>query len=189
MRNILLTSLLLLSAISYSQTQHKVVAPKQDSANTKSGWRYGKDTDQMTSDIYYTANLTSDGKTYPPSTAKYPVVLTIENYGGTNVVGFSLAKDGEFERKSGDSIVLLIRFDEEKAQHHTFTIASKLKADGIYIDYASANKFIDKIKRVKKLRISFNLSTDEVEAVGFDVDNFHWSHTGSEKRKKAPVHK
>jgi len=145
-------------------------------------WEYSSDTDKMTSEINYYASTYSDGKEYPPSTAKYPARLLIENAGGTNLFALIILKGGEIEREHPDSTTVLLRFDDEKPEVYAFAFQSKTNSTAIYRDYNSATGLIEKLRKSKYLRIKFSLKNDEDAALGFDVSTFKWSHQQTKSR-------
>lgn len=167
MRRTLLFCVLFVSTLSFAQTP----------LNTT--WKYSSDTDKMSSEIDYVASIYSDGKEYPPSIAKYPAHLLVENTGGINLFALIIAKGGEFEREYSDSTNILLRFDDEKPEVYAFAFQSKINSQTVYRDYNSAKGLIEKLKKAKYLKIKFGLSENETGAVGFDVSNFKWDHVGT----------
>jgi len=139
----------------------------------KIGWRYNTEVDKMTNDKRYFASCTSTNTLYFafPYDGGSTCDIMLRQMGKGNEVLFTVSK-GQFLMSIGGQKGMRIKFDDEKPITFSYNSASDASTDVIFIN--SPKKFIDKLKKAKKVIIESEFAFAGLHQLEFDVDGLQW---------------
>lgn len=174
---IIISALFFATSCDSPSTEETTSNPKPTTNKTVSNWEYSNEEDKMTGDTAFFAESNS------PTTAnfKFPYNeeggsrfrLTIRKNGtGSDVI--LVVSKGNFLTNIMDDTKIRIRFDNEKPESYTCKAPSDHSNETIFI--YPVKKFINKLKKAKKIFIEATFYDEGTIPVEFNVDSFKWNH-------------
>lgn len=135
-------------------------------------WQYSESKDEMTDNVVYNATILSSDMAY----------LDFPYEGGTTMKLFIRNRNGEQDAfircENGqitddyDNRTLTIRFDDDAAVN--YEVLESDDGDSEFRFIYSANKFIKRLKKAKKLKIQVQFYNNGTHVYNFDVDGLKW---------------
>jgi predicted membrane protein len=153
----------------------KVETEVKQVKKTKYQWQYSQDTDPMTSDERYFANIYSTTwlSFKFPYNGGSEAYLVVRNMDGDNEVYLKVTK-GQFISSYNYSECLRIRFDSDKPIDVFYTSPSDGSSDLIFLD--SPDELIKRIKKAKSFIIEVAFYQEGNKLLNFNYDDFVWDH-------------
>jgi len=138
-------------------------------------WIYSQNEDKMTSRITYTASIDAkDELDFPfPYNGGSVARILVRHKRGENDVLLMVSK-GQFNSNIVDGATVKVRFDHEKAKTYSCASPSDGSTEAIFIN--SSNKFIQKLKKVKRVLIEAEFYNNGLKQMEFNVHGFKWNH-------------
>ncbi len=142
-----------------------------------SAWSYSSDTDQMTSKVVYHARLDADKEMElkPPYDGGSQPSLHIVLKGNEYSIYLHITKGQLIAASPGSENSIQVRFDSEPAESYSVSGPSDYSSTTVFIN--SNKKFLDKLKKSKKLLIATELYDNGVQQIQFNTDGLQWDHT------------
>lgn len=151
-----------------------VVNLKADPADAPSAWQYSDQEDKMTSKKIYFATV--DAKDLLQLNFPYnggsTASLLIQYRDGQSYPVLEVTKGQFMAGVDGEDI--RIRFDEGKAM--TFSGNSPADEDTKVLFITPAARFIEKLKKAKRIIIQAEMFNDGTQTMEFDTENLIWKH-------------
>jgi hypothetical protein len=174
---IVISALFFATSCDSTSTEETTGKPKSTANKTVSNWKYSNEEDKMTGDTAFFAVANS------PTLAhfKFPYneeggskfSLTIRKNGSGSDVALQVSK-GYFLTNIMDDTKIRIRFDNEKPESYTCGAPADHSNETIFI--YPEKKFINKLKKAKKIFIEATFYDEGTIPVEFNVDSFKWNH-------------
>ncbi|MBP7765097.1 MAG: zinc ribbon domain-containing protein [Syntrophaceae bacterium] len=137
-----------------------------------SQWQYHQWADEMgkgTFSVAWVKSLNTVNFGFPYSGTQHgDLTLRVHPRHGKDVI-FKIEK-GQILCHSYDNCTVLVRFDDEKAERFTASGAADHSTETIFIQNYS--RFMEKMLKAKKVRISVNIYQEGSPVFEFDVSNF-----------------
>jgi hypothetical protein len=138
-----------------------------------SQWRYYNVDDEMGKGTIYQAQVSSTNTVnfdFPYSGAQHGTLnLRTHPRHGKDII-FRIEK-GQILCHSYENCTILVRFDDAKAESFTATGAADNSTETIFI--RNYSRFIEKMFKAKRVRISVNIYKEGTPVFEFDVSNFN----------------
>lgn len=153
-----------------SPVSETVLSPEPEVPGSQ--WSYSQDADAMSKGTTYHAVVSSSNTVdfdFPYSGAQHATLnLRVDPRYGKDVI-FSIEK-GQILCNSYEDCTVLVRFDDEQASNFTAVGAADNSTDTIFI--RNYGRFVEKMLKAKRVRISTNIYQEGAPVFEFDVSGF-----------------
>lgn len=138
-------------------------------------WKYGTDTDKMTSNLKFFASINATNKLNfaSPYEGGSIATITLRNQDKKNEVILTIDK-GQFICHESDGCPIKVRFDSDPAISFKGGEPSDGSSTALFIDPAS--KFITHAKKAKKMIVQAEFYEEGVQDMTFNIDGLKWDH-------------
>lgn len=152
---------------------HNVAAEKQAIEASAAPWSYSQNDDPMSKGKTYYASITSSNSVqfdFPyEGVQRGTLTLRTDPEYGRDVI-FSIEK-GQILCSSYDGCTVRVRFDDEDAVSYSAAAAADNSSETIFIQ--NYNRFVEKLMKAKRVRISMNVYQEGAPVFDFDVSGFN----------------
>jgi hypothetical protein len=155
------------------KTTNEKTSSEQNNDEKTAKWTYSENTDKMEGTKQYFASITSTNKIdfEFPYEGGSTFDIIVRNKGVENEVLLIVSKGQFMTSISGDE-TLKVKFDDNKPENYIYNSASDASMDVVFID--NSKKFIDNLKKSKKLMIEANFYNAGKKVIEFNIEGFKW---------------
>jgi hypothetical protein len=146
---------------------------EQSSEKKSENWNYSEDVDKMegTKQFFASNTSTNEIEFEFPYDGGSTFDILVRNTGKENEVLLTVSK-GQFMTSINGSETLKVKFDENKPENYSYNSASDASMDVIFLN--NSKKFINNLKKSKKVMIEATFFDAGSKVIEFDVEGLKW---------------